>query len=196
VSALLYGLDVFINALRGGFLAVAVVVALICLLDWLVRIRRINPFGPIAGFLRSSIRPFMSPVERRVVRAGGNPASAPWWTLVVVVLAGIIALELLAFVRDQAAIAAGMLSGGLRGALRLGISWAFELLRFAIIVRVIVSWVHPSPFTWYVRWSYTLTEWMLHPLRGFIPLVLMIDITPIVAYFLLGIVQGFLMRLV
>jgi len=47
-----------------------------------------------------------------------------------------------------------------------------------------------------VRWSYALTEWMLHPLRGIIPLVMHVDITPIVAYFLLELVQGFLMRLI
>jgi YggT family protein len=196
VSALLFGLDYVINALRGGFLAFAVAVAIFAVLDWMVRTRRINPFGTFAVFLRTNIRPFIAPIERKVVRSGGNPAAAPWWALVVVVLGGIIVLELLAFARGQVAIAAGMLAAGLSGIVRLAISWTFELLRLAIIVRVIVSWVRPSPFAWYVRWSYALTEWMLHPLRGFIPLVMMVDITPLVAYVLLGLVQGFLVRLV
>ena len=196
MRVLLYGLDYLINALRGGFLAFALAVFVFCVLDWMVRTRRINPFGAFAGFLRTNIRPFIAPVERRIVRSGGHAATAPWWTLVVVVLAGIIVLELLAFTRDQLAFAAGMLAGGPRGAFRLAVSWTFEVLRFALIVRVIVSWVRPPPFAWYVRWSYALTEWMLHPLRGFIPLVMMIDITPIVAYILLGLVQGFLVRLV
>jgi YggT family protein len=196
VSALLYGLDYLINALRGGFLAFALAVLIFCVLDWMVRTRRINPFGAFAGFLRTNIRPFIAPVERRIVRAGGHAAVAPWWTLVVVVLAGIVVLELLGFVHEQVAIAAGMLNGGLSGAYRLVISWTFSLLRLAIIVRVLVSWIRPAPFAWYVRWSYTLTEWMLHPLRGFIPLVMSIDITPFVAYLLLDLVQGFLVRLV
>lgn len=195
MSALLFGLDNLIAALRGGFFGFALAVALFCVLDWMVRTRRLNPFGAFAGFLRTNIRPFIAPVERRLLRSGGNPAMAPWWTLVVVVLAGIIAIEVLEFVRDQVAIAAGMLGFGLAGAYRLAVSWTFEVLRFALIVRVIISWVRPSPFAWYVRWSYALTEWMLHPLRGFIPLVMMVDITPIVAYLLLGLVQGFLMRL-
>jgi YggT family protein len=195
VSALLFGLDYLIAALRGGFLAFALAVALFCVLDWMVRTRRLNPFGAFAGFLRANIRPFIAPVERRLVRSGGNPAMAPWWTLVVVVLAGIIVLEVLDFVRSQVAIAAGMLGLGLVGVYRVAVSWTFEVLRFALIVRVIISWVRPSPFAWYVRSSYALTEWMLHPLRGFIPLVMMVDITPIVAYLLLGLVQGFLLRL-
>ncbi|MBA4071463.1 MAG: hypothetical protein C0497_06445 [Gemmatimonas sp.] len=195
MSALLFGLDNLITALRGVFFGFALAAALFCALDWMVRTRRLNPFGAFAGFLRTNIRPFIAPVERRILRSGGNPVMAPWWTLVVVVLAGIVVLEVLDFVRDQVAIAAGMLGLGLAGVYRLSVSWTFEVLRFALIVRVIVSWVHPSPFTWYVRWSYALTEWMLHPLRGFIPLVMMVDITPIVAYLLLGLVQGFLLRL-
>lgn len=195
MSALLFGLDYLIAALRGGFLAFALAVALFCVLDWMVRTRRLNPFGAFAGFLRTTIRPFIAPVERRLLRSGGNPVMAPWWTLVVVVLAGIIVLEVLDFVRDQVAVAAGMVGLGLAGVYRIAVSWTFEVLRFALIVRVVVSWVRPSPFAWYVRWSYALTEWMLHPLRGFIPLVMRVDITPIVAYVLLGLVQGFLLQL-
>jgi len=196
VSALLYGLDYLIAALRGGFLAFVLAAAIYALLDWMVRTRRINPFGAFAGFLRTNIRPFLTPIERKVVRSGGNPASAPWWTLVVLVVLGIVVLEVLGFVRTQLALAAGELAAGPRGAVRLAIAWTFEVLRFALIARVIVSWVRPSPFAWYVRWSYALTEWMLHPLRGFIPLVFMVDVTPIVAYILLGLAEGFLVRLV
>lgn len=196
MSALLYGLDFLIAALRGAFLAFAAAVALYCLLDWMVRTRRINPFGAFAGFLRSNIRPFMAPVERRIMRTGVHPAAAPWWTLVFVALAGIVVLSLLGFVREQVAIAVTMLNGGASGIYRLALLWTFGLLQFALIVRVLLSWVRPSPFAWYVRWSYALTEWMLHPLRGIIPLVMRVDITPIVAYFLLALVESFLMRLI
>ncbi len=196
MSALLYGLNYLIAALRGGFFAFALAVALFCALDWMVRTRRLNPFGAFAGFLRTNIRPFIAPVERRIVRAGGNPAAAPWWTLVAVILAGILLLSLLDFVREQVAIATALMAGGPSGAYRLVLAWTFGLLRLALVVRVLLSWVRPSPFAWYVRWSYALTEWMLHPLRGFIPLVMMVDVTPIVAYLVLGLGQSFLMRLV
>lgn len=196
MSALLFGLDYFIAALRGVFIAFATAVALFAVLDWMVRTRRINPFGAFAGFLRTNIRPFIAPVERRIMRSGVHPAAAPWWTLVFVALAGIVALSLLDFVREQIAIAVTLLNGNASGAYRLALLWTFGLLQLALIVRVLLSWVRPSPFAWYVRWSYTLTEWMLHPLRGIIPLVMRVDITPIVAYFLLGLVESFLMRLI
>lgn len=195
MSAVLYGLDYLIAALRGGFLAFALVVAIFCVLDWMVRTRRLNPFGAFARFLQHTIRPFILPVERRILRAGGNPTAAPWWTLVVVILAGIILLTLLDFVREQVAMAATLTARGASGLVTLAIAWTFGLLQVALIVRVLLSWVRPSPFAWYVRWSYALTEWFLHPLRGVIPLVGMMDITPIIAYFLLGLVQSFLMRL-
>ena len=196
MGALIYGLDYLTYALRGGFFAFALVVAIFCALDWMVRTRRLNPFGGVAGFLRSTIRPLIAPVERRIVRAGGNPQTAPWWTLVVVVLAGIILLSLLGFVREQVILAAAMLQSGPSGLYRLLISWVFAVLRAALIVRVLLSWVPHHPFAWYVRWSYKLTEWMLSPLRGVVPLMGMMDITPILAYVLLGLVESFLGRIV
>ncbi|HEY5492307.1 MAG TPA: YggT family protein [Gemmatimonadaceae bacterium] len=195
MSAILYGFDYITAALRGGLFAFAVVVGIFCALDWMVRTRRLNPFGPVARFLRSTIRPLIVPVERRILRSGGNPQNAPWWTLAGVILGGIILLSLLDFVRDQIIFASALLSSGPAGLYKLVVSWAFAVLRLALIVRVLLSWMHPSPFAWYVRWSYALTEWFLRPMRGIIPLIGMIDITPILAYFLLGLVQTFLVRL-
>jgi YggT family protein len=195
VGALLFGLDTFINALRGGFFAFALAVAVFCALDWLVRARRIHPFSRFATFLRTNIRPLMAPIERRVLRAGGNTAMTPWWTLVIVVLAGIVVLSLLDFVREQLALAYSLMDGGASGMYKLAVSWTFGILRLALIGRVLLSWVRPSPFAWYVRASYALTEWYLRPMRGFIPLFGMMDVTPILAYLLLGLLQGFLMRL-
>ena len=195
MSAILYGFDHITAALRGGLFAFAVVVGIFCALDWMVRTRRLNPFGPVARFLRSTIRPLIVPVERRILRSGGNPQNAPWWTLAGVILGGIILLSLLDFVRDQIIFASALLSSGPAGLYKLVVSWAFAVLRLALIVRVLLSWVHPSPFAWYVRWSYALTEWFLRPMRSVIPLIGMIDITPILAYFLLGLVQTFLVRL-
>jgi YggT family protein len=59
-------------------------------------------------------------------------------------------------------------------------------------VRVISSWFRISPWSRWIRWSYVLTEWLLAPLRRVIPPFGMIDITPIVAYILLRVVQSFL----
>jgi YggT family protein len=188
--------DSTLAMLRVGLLGVAVALAALCAVDWLVRTRRLSPFGPVARFMRNSVDPLLKPVERRVVRGGGLPSSAPWWALGTVVLAGIVLLTLLGFVRTQIAFVYYSLTGGPSGIVRLLIIWAFAVLQLALIVRVLLSWFPMRPGAWYWRWSYALTEPVLKPLRRIIPLMGMVDITPIVAWFLLGLLQGFVVRLV
>lgn len=183
-------LDSTIEILRTVFLVAAAVLAVVCLMDWMVRTRRINPFSGIARFARSTIDPLLAPVERRVVRAGGLPTSAPFWALGAAVLGGIIVLSLLSFARNQVIVAGVMSQGGPRGIGALLVSWAFQILRIALLVRVISSWIRVSEFSPWIRWSYTLTEPLLRPLRRIIPTIGMIDITPILAYFVLGIVES------
>ena len=66
----------------------ALIIAVIAAIDWLVRTRRISPFGPLARFFRQHIDPLLEPVERRVIRAGGMPANAPWWALAAIIVIG------------------------------------------------------------------------------------------------------------
>jgi YggT family protein len=72
---------------------------------------------------------------------------------------------------------------------KLLLSWAFDIMRLALLVRVLSSWLPISPYSKWIRWSYVLTEWMLAPMRRIIPRIGMIDITPIVAWFLLNLLQ-------
>ncbi len=167
----------------------AVVMAGICLVDWLVRTRRISPFNPVARFFRRTIDPLMAPVERRIVRAGGLPSSAPGWMFVVVIVGGILLLQLLRSVADVTA-AIGTALAFPSDLPRVLASWALELLKVALIVRVIVSWLPVSPTSKWVRWAYPLTEWFLGPLRRALPALGPIDISPLVAYFVLGLLQS------
>src|SRR5258708_5900583 len=54
-----------------------------------VQRRLLNPFGRLARAVRAFSDPFIKPIERRVLRAGGNPQQAPWWMVGITVLAGI-----------------------------------------------------------------------------------------------------------
>jgi YggT family protein len=196
-------MQMFLNAfdsslalLRVGLFGVAAVLAAVCTVDWMVRTRKLSPFGPVARFMRSSVDPLLKPVERRVVRAGGLPSSAPWWALGTIVLAGIVLLALLGFVRSQVAFLYYSLTSGPGAIVRLLIIWVFTVVQLALIVRVLLSWLPIRPGAWYSRWSYAITEPILKPLRRIIPMIGMMDITPIVAWFLLGLLQGLVTRLV
>ena len=160
----------------------------LCAVDWAVRTRRISPFNPVARFFRSTVDPVIAPVERRVLQAGGTPASAPWWALVAAVVGAILLVSLLGFIRSQVIVATYAMNAGPVGLYRMAVSWTVAFLRLALLVRVLSSWFPVSPFSWWVRWSYGATEWMLRPLRSVIPTLGAFDITPIVAYFALGLV--------
>lgn len=65
----------------------------------------------------------------------------------------------------------------------------FTLLTFAIIARALVSWIAIDPYHPIVVFLNQITEPILAPLRRFIPPIGMMDITPIVAIFLLQILS-------
>jgi len=196
MQTFLEAFDVLLSALRTGLFAVAAVLAGVCAVDWMVRTRRLSPFGAVARFMRTTVDPLLKPIERRVVRGGGLPSSAPWWALGAVVLAGIVVLSLLGFARSQVAYLYYSLTGGPAAIARLLITWVFTVLQIALIVRVLLSWIPLRPGAWYRRWSFALTEPMLAPLRRVVPMLGMMDITPILAWFLLGLLQGFIVRLI
>jgi len=175
---------------RAVVLGVAVLLAVVALVDWAVRTRRLNPFGPVARFFRRSVDPLLLPVERRVVRMGGRPADAPLWVLGLAVVGGLVLLALLDFVGEELARSYFALQGGTRGVLLLLALWTFGLLRLALLVRVLSSWLPVSPTSRWIRWSFVLTEWMLGPLRRVIPTLGPVDITPILAYFGLVLLQS------
>jgi len=164
------------------------VVALVAAFDWAVRTRRISPFSRTARVIRGRVDPLVAPIERVVVRAGGVPSAAPWWALAVVVVGGIAligVLDLLGNILYQV-ITIGQQP---REAPLILLSWAFSIVRLALIVRVLSSWLPIPPFSRWIRWSYVLTDWMIVPLRRVIPSIGMIDITPIIAWFGLSLIQ-------
>lgn len=158
--------------------------------SWGVRTRRISPFSPVARFVREKVDPVLiAPMERKLLRAGGTPYAAPWWALAVVVLGGLLLLSGIQFLRDQfIMLAYASQSGG--GLVLLLVKWTFSVLRIALFARVIASWVGGGPYSKWWRWSFVLTEWFLAPLRNVIPTIGMIDISVLVAYFGLGILES------
>jgi len=193
---MLSAIDALLGVLRVVIFVIAAVALVVFTVDWLVRTRRVSPFGAVARFFRRVIDPLIVPVERRVVRAGGLPASAPWWALVVIVLGGLVLLALLEFIRGQLAFAAAAGGVGARGVIGVIITWTFGILQIALIIRVISSWVRISEYSRWIRWTIPLTEWLLRPLRRLIPPIGgMIDLSPLIAFFVLVIAKSLLLSI-
>jgi YggT family protein len=195
MEAFVSGADAVIQVLRLALLSIAFVFAAICILDWAVRTRKISPFNAMARFCRSTVDPFIAPIERRVVRAGGTPAAAPLWALAAVVIGGILLLTLLDVIRSEVIRSIVASQDGAAGIFHLLVSWTFTILKIALVVRVISSWLPVSPYSGWVRWSYLLSEPILAPMRRVVPSMGGLDLTPIVAYILLNITESILLRL-
>jgi YggT family protein len=184
-----------LGAVRFALVVLAGIFAVFCIIDWMVRTRRLNLFGSLARFSRSKIDPILEPIERKVVRAGGSPASAPLWALAAVVIGGILLISVLDFIGAELMGLQLALRSGPRGLFALFVAWTSDFLKIALLVRVVSSWLPVSPYSKWIRWSYAITEPFLKPLRSIIPAVGPIDISPLIAYFLIALIQGQVLRL-
>jgi len=66
------------------------------------------------------------------------------------------------------------------------------ILYWLIIVRALISWVNPDPFNPIVQFLYKTTDPILAPIRKFIPTLGPLDLSPIIAFFVLYFLKLFL----
>jgi YggT family protein len=164
-------------------------VAIIALTHWAVRSRKLSPFGAWPRTVRRLSDPVLRPVERRVIRAGGSPQSAPYWLLAVVVLGGLLLISLVRWSIGFTYSLGSLASAPLRIQLLTLLSWIFTILRLALIVRVLASWFSVSTYSKWMRPVAVLTDWILEPLRRALPPFGPLDLSPLVAYFILWIAE-------
>ncbi|MEP6590295.1 MAG: YggT family protein [Gemmatimonadota bacterium] len=176
-------IDLGVRLLVAGAFVLAVVVALT---HWAVRREKLQPFGFWPRFVRGWSDPLLRPIEQRLVRAGGNPQSAPAWLLGIAVLGGLVLVSLvrwlLGFILGMVALAAN--PGGLLAPTL--VAYTFSLLIAALIIRVIGSWFGIGPHNKFMRICYVLTDWLVEPLQRVLPTMGPFDFSPIVAYFILS----------
>lgn len=184
-------------------LRIAVAVAflftlLVAVTHWMVREKKLAPFGPWPRIIRRLSDPLLQPIELRLLRSGGNPQKAPLWLAGLTLALGLIALWVFRWMAGAILSLAYAAQGGPRFWIAQVVHWIFWIVEIALIVRVIGSWIGANEYAKWMRPFVALTEWLLAPLRRFVPPLGMIDITPLVAYFLLVIAEraamGILLR--
>jgi YggT family protein len=186
-------LGVLLDLLRGAFIWVLLAAAGVAAASWAERTRQVNAFGPVARFARQYADRLIRPIDQRVARFGGTAASAPWWWFLAVLMVGAGLISLVGFLRSELAMAHYAIGSGAPAIVRLLVSWTFTTLQLALFIRVLMTWVGGTS-TALGRLCYRMTEWMLAPLRRIIPAVGRVDITPIVAWFGLALLQGVVLR--
>lgn len=180
---------------RYAIFGVVTLTALAALAAILVQRRVLNPFGRPARTLRDLTDPLIKPIERRVLLAGGNPQSAPLWLVGGALLLGILAVTAADWMAREVTLLLAAVQGGARSFAWLIADWAFNILMFALIVRVLGSWLGLGPYNRWMRPFHVMTEWLLAPLRRLLPPVGVIDFSPLVAWFLLYLVRGWVLSL-
>lgn len=164
--------------------------------SWAVTTRRISPFSPVARLIRSVSDPILRPIERWLVERGRNPRDAPWWLLGIVIIGSILLLTIFQWLSATVSrmVAAGQ--AGPRSTIRLVLYLATQVILFALIARVVGSWFGAGRFNRWLRPAFRLTDWIVEPLRRFIPPIGIIDITPLAAWLLLQILLSLVLRVI
>ena len=175
-----------------GMCIIVVIVAMIVLM--LARLALnyadLNPFSWPVLRVRQLTDPFVNPVRRALVGFGFNPNFAPLLTILITILLGWLTQQLavgvintiykvtVSALQKRPVLVVGYLLDGLLG--------LYLLLIFA---RIIFSWGQVSYANRIMRFLVRTTEPLLGPLRRIVPTIGFIDISPIVAYFIITLFQ-------
>lgn len=160
---------------------------------WLVRTRRLSPFGAPQRLLRRLSDPFITPIERRVVRAGGSPVHAGWWMVIGTAVVGLLVIWIAQWAVSTVHEVGFALQSGPRAVLALALAGGYEVLVFALIVRVIGSWFGAFRYSPWARPAYRLTDWLVEPIRRALPEMGPFDWSPLAAWVVLWALKSFLM---
>lgn len=153
---------------------------------------KINAFGWWARFVRRWSDPVLRPLERRLARSGGNPGDAPYWLVGVTLVGGLVLISLLNWLIG---FVATMLESAGSGVLpEMLLQTAFEILKLAIMVRVVLSWLSISAQSRFLRVVRILTDWIIEPIHSIVPPIGMFDFSPLIAYFILVFAEQLVMR--
>lgn len=170
--------------------ATAVIIGLI-VLRLIANKADLNPFGWSSINIRRLTDPIISPVRRTLARMAADPKYAPLAAILAAVLLGWFALQLVSALANTVAGIMVSLRGfaivATMGYLLYGLLSLFSLM---IFVRIILSWVTMSYKNRFIRFLVTATEPLLGPLRRHVPPVGAFDISPIVAFVIIWLLQA------
>jgi YggT family protein len=167
---------------------------IIALVYWGVRRGKLNAFGPIARTTRRLADPLVRSIERRVIRWGGNPQDAPLWLIGIVLVVGLVFLSFIKWLAGIIRYVSSLSHGGPREWISFALDLGYFIIAAALILRVLGSWVGIGRYNRWMRFAYTLTDWLVEPIRRMLPGFGIIDFSPLVAWLVIYILRHMVLR--
>lgn len=145
------------------------VIMLRLLLAWV----RADFYNPISQFIVKVTNPLLIPLRRVVPSLGGLDLA----TILLMFMLQLVALGLMLAITGNNPVHPALL------VITIGklIELAFNVFIMSIFIQVILSWVNPGAHTPVSALLFSLTEPVLRPVRGVIPPISGIDLSPLVA---------------
>ena len=170
--------------------AVIIAIILLMIFRMIANWADLNPFAWSSLTIRRLTDPFIGPVRRALVRFGIDPKYSPLVVILITILLGWFVLQL---VQTLATTLAGLFTSIQRGALGSALGFILygliSIYILLIFVRIIFSLAMVSYSNRLMRFLVNVTEPLLGPLRRIVPPVGAMDISPIVAFFILWLFQ-------
>lgn len=154
----------------------------------------VNPFTWHARNVRRATDPVIAPVRRMLITFRLDPGVAPFIVVIILILVLVLLVQIAGTVLNTIAgvlfVVANRRPGAPMAILGYVLFGLLGLYTLMIFVRVIYSWIGVSRRNRIAALSFQITEPLLAPLRRWIPMVGMFDISPMIAFVILWIAQS------
>ncbi|MDQ3134003.1 MAG: YggT family protein [Acidobacteriota bacterium] len=174
----------------GVIVAIIIAVIVLMLVRLLLNYADLNPFSAPVLFVRRWSDPLVDPVRRGLLNFGFPPNAAPLVTILITILLGYFAVRLSDdLIETLVRVSYSARTGrpiALIGSLLYG---ALAVYATLIFIRIVFSWAQLSYSNRVMRFLINATEPLLGPLRRMIPPFGFFDLSALVAFFIIQLLQ-------
>lgn len=151
----------------------------------------LNPFGWMSRTLRRLTDGFIIPVRGGLRGFGADPKFAPLVVILIAIVLGYFILQLVGTIGGTLlGVLQSVQGGAVITALGFILYGLLSIYTLLIIIRIVFSWAMIGYNNRLMRFLVDVTEPLLGPLRRMIPPLGWLDISPIVAFFILLLLQA------
>lgn len=177
--------------LENATIALIVAFIVLMLIRLIVDSMDLNPFGATHRTVRRLTDSFVIPLRGLLREFHADPKYAPILVIVIAILTGLLALNLIGTLsRMVIGIALALRMGSPAAVLGFILHGLISIYILMIFVRIVLTMAMVSYMNRMMRFLFNATEPLLGPLRHKVPPVGRWDISPIVAFVLLWLLQA------